>query len=42
MDRKAAKELLHVKSWLERADEMVERSRVPTSPTSSSRRPATP
>lgn len=27
MDRKAAKELLHIKGWLERVDEVVERGR---------------
>ena len=27
MDRKAAKELLHIKGWLERVDEIVERGR---------------
>lgn len=27
MDRKAAKELLHVQGWLERVDEIVERGR---------------
>ncbi|MDQ1635902.1 MAG: hypothetical protein QOJ32_2711 [Frankiaceae bacterium] len=29
MDRKAAKELLHMQSWLERVDEIVERGRDP-------------
>jgi uncharacterized protein with HEPN domain len=28
MDRKAAKELLHIKGWLERVDEIVERGKV--------------
>jgi hypothetical protein len=27
MDRKAAKELLHIKGWLDRVDEIVERGR---------------
>jgi len=29
MDRKAAKELLHIKGWLHRVDEIVERGRDP-------------
>ena len=27
MDRKAAKELLHIKGWLERVDEIIERGK---------------
>lgn len=42
MDRKAAKELVHIQGWLERVDSIVQRARDFTSPTTSSRRPATP
>lgn len=41
MDRKAAKELLHIKGWLERVDEIVQRARRTTSPMTCSRRRAT-
>lgn len=41
MDRKAAKELVHVRGWLERVDEVTQRGSRPTSPTPSYRRPAT-
>ena len=41
MDRKAAKELLHIQGWLERVDEIVQRGKGHTSPRPSLRRSAT-
>lgn len=42
MERKAAKELLHIHGWLDRVDEIVERGRdAYTSSMHCSRRPAT-
>ncbi len=41
MDRKAAKELIHIQAWLERVDEITQRGRRPTSPTPFYRRPVT-
>jgi hypothetical protein len=40
MDR-AAKELRQIRGWLQRVDEVVARGKMPTSPTTSSKRPAT-
>lgn len=33
MGRKVAKELIHIQGWLNRVDEVVERGKTPTSPT---------
>jgi len=41
MDRKVAKELLHIQSWFERVDEIIHRGSVPISTTTFCRRPAT-
>jgi len=41
MERKVAKELIHIQGWLNRVDEVVERGKTPTSPTTCCRRPAT-
>jgi hypothetical protein len=41
MDRKAAKELLHIQGWFLRVDEIVQRGRRPTSTTASFKRPET-
>ena len=42
MDRKAAKELLHIRGWLDRVDEIVERGKGAYLADTSSRKPATP
>lgn len=41
MQRKSAKELVHIRAWLDRVDEIVERGKDATSPTACCRRPAT-